>query len=724
MIFSFLKNWKFILDVIIVLVIVVALFIWNPFGIFGGKAKLLDTANMVTEIRQIGQLVTAEYYGEVISSLEEARMEYIEDENVQERAKAVYSDMIAAMDNLRKFEEKSTDEREQFVLNYTDMDRRQRRRIVRQDVDRNNIREKMDYLGYLEDLESDPMFLEVLEYWYRYSTEKLDKKNFDFDPKTKDQALMAFYEAKLAKGALLPGNFMGFYYDTKKKEFTKKELRRKIAMVGRGWVKAGFDFTDLDPSALVYYPDQQEIHIMGLAPTVLNADINPWFIPEKGVPGFEILDVNGKIDFEDAKKVKEYCIRKLRDYANKANILQNAEGQGEETLKNLFTLLIGKEIKKVVFHHDPFVQQVHEIEKDSIVSLGELTLFDSIYQRKIRQLDSLRNLPIQDSRTKNSLTLLASQLKFGITRLKKLTVYDLGEPFNYFSYKIVQIAEDGTIDPEELNMLQREWRREAPYTLNHEQTGIWLDNEWEMHLWFENFAAYSQQFNSAIRSLSRRNLASGDVLQAKYAWAQVEGNPRIFDTLTVINIHRFNADSVLVNYVADSASNAGKDLLAVFYPFQFDRVMLDSAVESKDVRRIPKAEFNKDSLDYFYIVPDSGSYVYGFPSKFERLIYPDLTASYKQSGGQKLVPDQTDGGVIGSKLGYTIIFDYAQKDSLRSVTISTQSSELFRYLTQIGEQNHQYQNRNLFKKFTGYINGKLEERTNPPDWYSRLRKKL
>ena len=724
MIFAFLKNWKFIVDVIIVLVIVVALFIWNPFGIFGGRAKLLDTANMVTEIRQIGQLVTAEYYGEVISSLEEARMEYIEDESVQERAKVIFSDLIGAMDNLRKFEKMSPDDREKFVQDYASLDRRQRRRIIRQDVDRNNIREKMVYLGYLEDLESDPMFLEVLEFWFRNATEKLDRRNFDFDPKTQDQALIMIYESNLEKGAPLPGNFMAYYYDTKKREFTKRELRQKIAMVGRGWVKAGFDFTDLDPSALVYYHDMQEIHIMGLAPTVLNADINPWFIPEKGVPGFEILDVNGRIDFEDAKRVKEYCIRKLRDYANRANILQNAERQGEETLKNLFTLLIGQEIKKVVFHHDPFVQQVHEIEQDNIVSLGELALFDSIYQQKIRKLDSLRNHSVQDSRTKNSIMLLASQLKFGINRLKKLTVYDLGESFNFFSFQILKIAEDGVVDPEELNILQEDWRKEIPFTLNFDQAGNWSDEEWEMHIWFKDFAEYSWQFNSAIKSLSRRNLARGVIQQAKYSWNQVENNPEIFDTSTVINSYRFTVDSVLINYVADSASDASKELLGIFYPFQFDRVMLDSAIKSKELLRISKAEFRRDSLNYFYVVPDTGSFVYGFPIKFERLVYPELANAYKQTGGLKFAAEQTAGRVIGSKPGYTIIFDSVEKDSIGTVAISAQSTELYRYLTQIGEQNHEYQNRNLFRKFTGYINGKLEARSNPPDWYSRLRKKL
>ena len=45
-----LKNWKFLLDIVIVLAVVVLVFLWNPFGIFGGKVKLKDTANMVSEV--------------------------------------------------------------------------------------------------------------------------------------------------------------------------------------------------------------------------------------------------------------------------------------------------------------------------------------------------------------------------------------------------------------------------------------------------------------------------------------------------------------------------------------------------------------------------------------------------------------------------------------------------------------------------------------------------
>jgi len=36
----FLKNWKFLLDVVIVIALVILFFLWNPLNIFGNKLKL------------------------------------------------------------------------------------------------------------------------------------------------------------------------------------------------------------------------------------------------------------------------------------------------------------------------------------------------------------------------------------------------------------------------------------------------------------------------------------------------------------------------------------------------------------------------------------------------------------------------------------------------------------------------------------------------------------
>ena len=69
-------------------------------------------------------------------------------------------------------------------------------------------------------------------------------------------------------------------------------------------VKAGYDFGKLDERNFVYDKDKGVIHFFGLSPKILDADINPWFIPELGVPGFEILTGNKNVEFEDVKKVK------------------------------------------------------------------------------------------------------------------------------------------------------------------------------------------------------------------------------------------------------------------------------------------------------------------------------------------------------------------------------------------------------------------------------------
>jgi hypothetical protein len=64
-----IKAIPFLLQVILVIVAVALFAFWDPFGIFvPTKLKLKDTPVDVRSIREIGQLITAEYYGEVIGS--------------------------------------------------------------------------------------------------------------------------------------------------------------------------------------------------------------------------------------------------------------------------------------------------------------------------------------------------------------------------------------------------------------------------------------------------------------------------------------------------------------------------------------------------------------------------------------------------------------------------------------------------------------------------------
>src|SRR5690606_30857383 len=152
----------------------------------------------------------------------------------------------------------------------------------------------------------------------------------------------------------------------------------------------GFDFRSMDESMFYINEEAGEVHFFGLSAVILNADINPWFIPEKGVPGFEILDYNGKVDFRDAKKVKQYCIDKLLVNAHRADILVHAERQGAETLRNLFSLMTGKEYHKVFFHHDRITQLTQGIIADELVNYQEAVLLDSVIAQETFIIDSLR----------------------------------------------------------------------------------------------------------------------------------------------------------------------------------------------------------------------------------------------------------------------------------------------------------------------------------------------
>src|SRR5690554_1630453 len=157
-----LKNWRFILDIILVIGVVVLLFIWNPFQIFGGGLKLTPTTNMVTEVKQLGQLVTSEYYGEVISSIEESRLNLLEEEEISFQAAQSYNDLYGAISGLYDYQEMPLRDRETEYKLSNPIDNW--KRIIRQDVNRKNILDKLNYHQLLGDLTAEPLYGELLEF--------------------------------------------------------------------------------------------------------------------------------------------------------------------------------------------------------------------------------------------------------------------------------------------------------------------------------------------------------------------------------------------------------------------------------------------------------------------------------------------------------------------------------------------------------------------------------
>ena len=196
---------------------------------------------MVAEVKEMGQLVTSEYYGEVLASIEEARMNRIETEDISIHASLLYDNLYGAMSDLMAYQSQPLEVRE---AEYKASDPISGwRRVIRQSVNRRNILEKLLYHQFLEDLSGDPLYENVLEYiWRKENT----NRQYNATTRQKEEALFLLYSdvENNRNPSLDAAGFTEIYYQKKESQLTRRETRQKLAMVGRGWVKAGFDFVN------------------------------------------------------------------------------------------------------------------------------------------------------------------------------------------------------------------------------------------------------------------------------------------------------------------------------------------------------------------------------------------------------------------------------------------------------------------------------------------------
>lgn len=481
MISFIIKHWRLLVDMAIVVGVVIAFTFWDPFKIFN-KRKLLDTANLVTEVRDIGQLVTAEYFGEVISSLNGVKLKtYPEDTLTQhvnelylqirmdltepklkdadsyrpvlrtkDPYKSMYQELMAFLGEkytIKKLNNIYDEQRQQV---YSDIEWKVYRRMARElnnDIDR--IRKKHKNDENLEDIVRN----------YRDSVPPFMNK---------------FYE---------------FFSSLRKKTGETLKANRNIVFIGRGSVKAGFDFQVLDERNFEYNANAKVVHFFGFKPKILDADINPWFIPETKLKGFELVASSNKLTFEDAKAVKADCKDQLLLQAGKANILAQAKVNGEEALRTFFSLLLDEPDLKVVIHELPYDHQLTTIEADSVVSIREAIIVDSLYTLELKKQKDRKI----DPQTREEYAINFSHF---IHRLKKLPFIRKGHPFNYFTMKAAAMLRDSlhvrSGDIQQVDSLRSRVTFRA-VDKNIAETPVVTKNK----LWFEN-ADFMIEFNSLL----------------------------------------------------------------------------------------------------------------------------------------------------------------------------------------------------------------------------------
>lgn len=427
-----IKNFRIIIDSLIIAALIIAFSFWDPFGWFKRQTNIRNTPVSLRSVKEIGQLVTAEYYGEVVASLKESMIEEYADTTLQREVNTLFSNVLASVLILK---EENNENKSKWINLKGSI---KAGNIARKYADRFNIYTE-NYLYYplitfLADTLSKSKDLsaggeaENQTLWYLFTADQTEWDKFN-----------AITEKK-------PGylkHFKNHYHDYRVDSVRSEKIKKEIIYIGRGWVKAGIDFQDFNEAKFWYDEQTRIVYFRNFEPKILDCDINPWYIPERQIKGFELVVATGKIKepFEDSRKVKILCKEKLRKQALQSGILEQARENARLSIQNLFSLLMDEPVKDVIFSSGKYGLLMQEIIADSVINETESLLLSTLIRKDAHVLDTAwyTHLKIQINDLKDFCKILKNY-KFELT----------GQSFDFFSPLISEIYQDGILKDEDI----------------------------------------------------------------------------------------------------------------------------------------------------------------------------------------------------------------------------------------------------------------------------------
>lgn len=353
-----LNNFRTLVDWAILLVVAGLVVWWNPFGWRFDGPKLKGTPVSIKSIRAIGQLVTAEYYGEVVQSSADI--------------------FTVSKDSLLKLME----------LSYNDI-----RAII------NEIETKPEYdaRGPFK----KEARLNILRYQFPEVYGSRQCRDIMMLTGREEEKFALEYIRDNSWGTFLAKRYNNYY--------SNEAIKQEVVYVGRGWVKAGIDIQNFGVDNFSYSADSQRITIKGIVPEIFDADINPWFVPELKIKGFEILRSRGqRIRPQMVSRVKEQCKQKLVEDALVRGVLLKAKQNAEESLLHLFTLLLDKQILHLTIDVAKYDLILKGVLYDNFIGRAETEyLYDM----------AVRDMAVPDAEWYSSFDKQKAELKAMITRL-------------------------------------------------------------------------------------------------------------------------------------------------------------------------------------------------------------------------------------------------------------------------------------------------------------------
>lgn len=352
------------IQITLVLAAVILFAFIDPFGILAPRKKtLVNTPVTVVSIKDIGQLVTAEYYGEVLSSLQETYIEEAENETsrIREDVKRLNDEYVQAMikfyaekDSLKiRWYRKKRDLTDAFTAANTPL------------VNELSFQTMLE--AVLTKTTHDTEGALLLDLWQQTSNSR--------ETYIKQRLILSTKDLEKIKDNAVD--------DLKTSRTFKKH---QIIAIGRGSVKAGIDFGDFSERNFKYDEDHHEIYLLNTEVRILNADINPWFIPEKKIKGFEIIAATQRAnDPAYLLKVKKSCLEKLEAQALRNGIIEQARTNAERSLRQFFSLLLDQPVAAVYIMENHFQRYHQQFAPADTIPKEQLMLLDST----LLTLDSL-----------------------------------------------------------------------------------------------------------------------------------------------------------------------------------------------------------------------------------------------------------------------------------------------------------------------------------------------
>ena len=335
-IFNFLRKYWFIFALVAVYILIAGLNILpRGLNIFKKQHLMIDeTPIVVKEIKEIGELTTSEFYGEVYADLNEVYAEMLDEkgDSIRRNPAKFYEDYpglkgyLADIQDFRGTELFYESESKNYELFLS------------------------DYYKTLEDYRLQEAELK----------DKISTTNSSSERKKLQRRLSALKDQTVEQKKTYLKRKETFNANEKrfreqKNNFRDERKKRNLVYIGRGWVKAGVNFKDIsDEEIFIDDSDSLYIHVLIPEPKILDADVNPWFVytKKKKIKGFELFiaktgSMLSRDNFTDKEinAVKHKCKEKLQEAAIEKGLLVNAKSSAQTTLGNFFHLLGFEKVK-------------------------------------------------------------------------------------------------------------------------------------------------------------------------------------------------------------------------------------------------------------------------------------------------------------------------------------------------------------------------------------------